>query len=239
MPPCAMRERTWYRRSSIRPTSTSAGADSIRAILRPRSPALARVNHIVRGTPRGGATPAPPDHGRASPRHSLPRENAAKNRAPLRAARWQGIKSSVVAVAGSAKTALLLNLAVSASVDLHQFEALCKTRRSVCPGAREALSWKTVSNSGSPFARRRTRCGNLSRALAGGCRAAAPTRPAARTGRGRLQRRHKAVRDRHRRVEPAATPPSAGRVPSAARSPRQATRPWSSSTSGRSAASSA
>src|SRR5580704_2916289 len=66
MPPCAMRERTWYRRSSIRPTSTSAGADSIRAILRLPSTALALVNHIVSST-CGGTTPCTPRRGRASP----------------------------------------------------------------------------------------------------------------------------------------------------------------------------
>src|ERR1700742_707777 len=54
MPPCAMRERTWYRRSSVRPTSTSAWADSIRAILRPPTIAFARVDDIVSGGPGAG-----------------------------------------------------------------------------------------------------------------------------------------------------------------------------------------
>src|ERR1700683_382426 len=55
MPPCAMRERTWYRRSSIRPVR-SERADSIKAILRPK--AISFRLFPAYGSVAGGKSPA-------------------------------------------------------------------------------------------------------------------------------------------------------------------------------------
>src|ERR1700748_1622522 len=116
-----MRERTWYRRSSIRPVRS---------------------------------------------------ERAESDRGNFTALRR---RFGLFAAGGTSR----LHLQVWSCTDLSRYGRLGPQ---CVPGAREALSWKTVSNSGSPFARHRTRGGILSRGP-GGWRRGSSAEPARGPGR--------------------------------------------------------